>query len=65
MAETRESCLAAILARGLIRVRRRAERAGLDGRQADEQSQPTAPELPGDYRTAVFTAAGSPQGDER
>lgn len=65
MDETPESCLAAILARGLIRVRRRAERAGRDGRQADEQPQPTAPGLPGDYRAAVPPAAGSPQGDER
>lgn len=42
MDETRESCLAAILARGLKRVRQSAERAGRRKASGDDQPQPSA-----------------------
>jgi hypothetical protein len=47
MDETRESCLAAILARGLMRVRQRAERLGQKQLQGDEP-EPTAPDQDAD-----------------
>ena len=39
MDETRESCLAAILARGVLRVLRSRERAGTQKPQCDEELQ--------------------------
>ena len=60
MNETRESCLAAILARGLIRVRRRAERAGTWKPQDGNQPQPTA----ADHRWEDHPAADNEQGEQ-
>ncbi len=66
MDETHDSRLAAILARGLIRVRQRAERAGAEMARGDDESQPTAAELPGDdHRSPDAPAAGSEQGEQR
>jgi hypothetical protein len=63
MDETRESCLAAILARGLMRVRQRAERLGQKQLQGDEP-EPTAPDQDADdYSSADRSAAGNPQGE--
>lgn len=64
MDETRESCLAAILARGLMRVRQRAERTGQPYSQGDEP-QPTAPDQDADdYSSADHSAAGNPRGEQ-
>ena len=60
MDESRESCLAAILARGLTRVRQRAERAGTWKSQDDNQPQPTA----ADHRLEDQQAADNEQGEQ-
>ncbi|MCO6455498.1 MAG: hypothetical protein J5I93_09395 [Pirellulaceae bacterium] len=66
MDETRESCLAAILARGLIRVRQRAERTGTWTLQGDDQPQPTAADAStGDHPPADQLATGSEQGEQQ
>ena len=44
MDETRESCLAAILARGVIRVLQRVERTGTQKSQWGEALQSSAPD---------------------
>lgn len=65
MDETRECCLAVILARGLIRVRQRAERTGTWKLQGDDEPQPTAADtLVGDP-PANQTAAASEQGEQQ
>ena len=52
MDETRESSIAALLARGLVRFRRSAERSGPLAKQADDESpkttaaEPDAPTAP-------------------
>ena len=65
MDESRESCLAALLARGLVRVRQRAERTGLGKAQSGNQPQPDA----ADGRAADDNTAPSKvdkqQGDQR
>ena len=61
MDETRESCLAAILARGLIRVRQRAERAGTWKSQDGNQPQPTAA---GEHESVDQQAADNEQGEQ-
>ena len=66
MDETRESCLAAILARGLIGVRQRAERAGTWKSQDDDQPQPTVADVSAnDHRSADQQAAGREQGEQQ
>ena len=46
MNEKRESCLAAILARGLMRVRQTAQRTGTHKAPGGESPKPTASEQP-------------------
>jgi hypothetical protein len=66
MDETRECCLAAILARGLIRVRQRAERTGTWKLQGDDEPQPTAADVfAGDHPPANEPAAASEQGEQQ
>ncbi len=60
MDESRESCLAAILARGLIRVRQCAERAGTWKPQGNDQPQPTA----ADHRLEDHPAADREKGEQ-
>jgi hypothetical protein len=63
MDESRDICLAAILARGLIRVRRRAERAGT-WKKPDDQTQPTVDDVTtGDDKPAE-DAAGNNSGEQ-
>jgi hypothetical protein len=57
MNKTRESCLASILARGLIRVRQRAERTGYRNPPGNSQPQPTAAGESPDGQTPVVRAA--------
>ena len=65
MDETRESCLAEILARGLFRVRRRAEPAGTWKSQDDDQPQPTAGYASSDdHQSADQQAADREQGEQ-
>lgn len=60
MDESRDICLAAILARGLIRVRRRAERAGTL-KKPDDQTQPTVDdETAGNDRPAGDATGNNP-----
>ncbi len=66
MDETRESCLAAILARGLFRVRQRAERTGTWKLQGDDEPQPTAADATnGDYPPANPPATANEQGEQQ
>ncbi len=65
MDETRESCLAAILARGLIRVRHRAERAGT-WKQDDNEPQPSAADTSNDdHQSADQQTAAKEQGEQQ
>ena len=65
MDEPRESCLAAILARGLIRVRQRAERAGTWKLQGDDEPQPSAADASTDNQPSIDEeAAGQQQGEQ-
>ena len=66
MDETRESCLAEILARGLIRVRRRAERAGTWKSRGDDQPRPTAADASANHHQSVDDqAAANEQGEQQ
>jgi hypothetical protein len=66
MDETREGCLATILARGLIRVRQRAERAGDRKWQDDNEPQPSAADAPAlDHKSADQQAATREQGEQQ
>jgi hypothetical protein len=66
MDETRESCLAELLVRGLIRVRRRAERTGTWKLQGENQPQPTAVELsPGANHSVDQLASANQRGDQQ
>lgn len=64
MDETRDRCLAAILARGLIRVRQRAERAGTWKPQDNDQPQTPAADARTDDQPSVNEQAGQPQGEQ-
>ena len=65
MDETREGCLAAILARGLVRVRHAAERTGRWKTQANDEPQPTAAEVPGAQDAPTEPpAAGNQPGEQ-
>ena len=57
MSKTRESCLASILARGLMRVRQRAERTGHRIPPGNDQPQPTAADESSDDQTPKDHAA--------
>jgi len=64
MDETRENRLAAILARGLIRVRQRAARTG-QWRMPGNDSQPTVSDASaGDQPAADHSVAGREQGEQ-
>jgi len=66
MDETRESCLAAILARGLMRVRQSAERAGRRKASGDNQPQPSADDAsPDDHASTDHSAADNEQGEQQ
>jgi len=66
MDEARESCLAAILARGLIRVRQSAERAGRRKASGDDQPQPPAADAsPDDHTSSEHSAADNEQGEQQ
>lgn len=60
MDESRESCLAVLLARGLARVRQRAERTGLWEAQPGNQPQSVTPD-----RHEVDAAAEPADGDDQ
>jgi len=64
MEETREGGLAAILARGLIRVRRRAERTGAGSLQANHETHISAEKSPAD-QTSVDQTAAQAHGEQR
>lgn len=63
MDETRESCLAALLARGLFRVRQRAERAGTWKSQGNDEPQPLAADAD-DQRSDEPNAVTRDEGDQ-
>lgn len=66
MDETRESCLAAILARGLKRVRQSAKRAGRRKASGDDQPQPFAANAsPDDDASSDQSAADNEQGEQQ
>jgi hypothetical protein len=66
MDETRESRVAAILARGLLRLRHCAESSGLAARQMPHEPLASAADDPGGEQPAVATLpADRWQGDER
>lgn len=65
MDESRESCLAALLARGLVRVRQRAERAGVPKAQPDNEHQPDAVADHGVIAPADATTGPNSQGEQR
>ena len=66
MDETREGCLATILARGLFRVRQRTERAGEWKWQDDNQPQPSAADTPAlDHKSVDQQAATREQGEQQ
>ncbi len=65
MDESRESCLAALLARGLARVRQRAERTGVWKAQPGNQPQPDAADGRGADAPTEPTDADHHQGDQR
>lgn len=66
MDETRESCLAAILARGLMRVRQSAERAGRRKAAGDNQPQPSAADAsPDDHVSSDQLAVDNEQGEQQ
>ncbi len=65
MDESRESSLAALLARGLARVRQRAERTGLWKAQPESQPQPDAADGRAADDTAAPSDADNQQGDQR
>lgn len=65
MDESRESCLAALLARGMARVRQRAERAGLWKAQPGNNPQPDAADGRCADVTAEPTDADHHQGDQQ
>lgn len=66
MSKTRESCLAAILARGLIRVRQRAERTGHRNPLGNSEPQPTAADESSDDQTPKDHAAtGNEEGEQQ
>ncbi len=65
MDESRESCLAALLARGLARVRQRAERTGLGKTQSDNQPQPDAADGRAADDATAPSDADNQQGDQR
>jgi hypothetical protein len=66
MDETRESCLAAILVRGLMRVRQRAELTGHPIPPSDDQPQPCAANAsPADHQSVDHAAAVNDEGEQR
>jgi len=66
MNKTRESCLAAILARGLVRVQQRAQRTGTWKSQGDDEPQLSAAEASaGDHPSVDAQAAAHEQGEPR
>lgn len=64
MDETRESRLAAILVRGLVRVRHAAERTG-QGKPPGDKSSTTAAEVSEGEPSPADDGAASKQGEQR
>lgn len=66
MEQARESSLAAILARGLMRVRQRAERTGHWNPPGNDQPQPTAADESSDDQTSKdHAASGNEEGEQQ
>jgi len=65
MNETRESCLAAILVRGLMRVRQRAELTGHPIPPGVDQPRPSAASAsPADHQSVNHAAAVANEGEQ-
>jgi hypothetical protein len=65
MTESRESSLATLLARGLVRVRQRAERTGTWKAQPGNQPQPDAADGRAADGNTAPSEADHQQGDQR
>jgi hypothetical protein len=66
MEKSRDSRLAAILARGLMRARQCAERAGRRKPSGDDQPQPSATnESTNDHESTGHLAADNEQGEQQ
>jgi hypothetical protein len=63
MDEPRECRLAAILARGLVRVRQHSKRAGVQNMASDDAPRPTAADLANDDVPSTAHHAADQQGE--